>query len=238
MNSEEIEKLSQSAKVVVFRSPVTDLGGLDHLLDRHGRRWRSVELAMGDAANRERFEALKRYTGHATLPQVFVDGHFVGGIGAARETLEEAALEDGPSSSLSGAATVASYFGLVPFIGLAAWLWAHPVAGAAGPILAIYAAIVLSFVGAVHFGWALGEHVGARHYWWSTVPAIGAWVLASLPAMIGLPLLAAGFAGVWYAERRWFSRELPGWYRGLRTQLTFAAGACIVAAWIAVLVHG
>jgi len=238
MTVEDVEELSKSARVVVFRSPVTDLGGLDLLLDRRGTRWRSVELAMGEARNRERFSELCRYTGHSTLPQVFIDGHFVGGISAAIETLRDETGAEGPSRTLSGAATAASYFGLIPFIGLAVWLWTHGTPGVAAGVLAIYAAVVLSFTGAVHFGWALGEHAGATRYWWSVVPALAGWVFASLPAPASLPLLAAAFLDIWFAERRWFAGELPGWYRSLRTQLSFAVAVCLLAAWIAVLSRG
>lgn len=233
----DIEKLVRSAKVVVFRSPLTDLGGLDHVLDRRGTKWRNVELAMGQAENRERFVALRRYTGHTTLPQVFVNGNFVGGIRAARDALEDETALEGPSPTLSGAAAVAGYAGLIPFAGLAAWVWIRHV-GLGAHILAVYAAIVLTFVGAVHYGWALGEHADGRRYWWSVVPALIAWILVLLPTAAGLPLLAVALLGTWYAERRWFGKELPRWYRGLRIQLSVAAAACLLAAWIAVLVRG
>lgn len=233
----DIEKLARSEKVVVFRSPLTDLGGLDLALARRGTKWRSVDLAMSERDNRERFEALRRYTGHPTLPQVFIDGEFMGGIRAARDALEDESALEGPSPTLSGAAAVAGYASLVPFVGLAAWMWTRH-GGIGAHVLAVYAAVALAFIGAVHFGWALGEHADGRRYWWSMLPALLAWILASLPPGAGLPLLAATVLGVWYAERRWFAKELPRWFRGLRIQLSFVAAACLLAAWIAVLVRG
>lgn len=237
MSEEDIDTLVKSAKVVVFRSPLSDLGGLDRLLRRRGIQWRDVELGMGERENRARFELLRQYTGHATLPQVFVDGRFVGGIEAARDELADEAELAGPSAALSGPATLSAYAGLIPFIGLAAWMWAHGT-GTSATVLAVYAAVVIGFVGAVHWGWALGEHSEPRTYYWSVVPALGGWVFASLPPAAGLVLLAALFGGVWYAERRWFAKGLPRWYRGLRLQLTAVSAACLVAAWIAVLVRG
>lgn len=237
MSEEDIDTLTRSAKVVVFRSPLTDLGGLDRLLRRRGIKWRDVQLGMADRENRARFELLRQYTGHPTLPQVFVDGRFVGGIGAARDALGSDAELDGPSAERSWPATLVAYAGLVPFVGLAAWMWARG-NGAAANVVAIYAATVISFVGAVHWGWALAEQAEPRTYYWSTVPAVGAWVFASLPAIAGLPLLAALLAGVWYAERRWFARSLPRWYRNTRLQLTAVSAACLIAAWLAVIVHG
>ena len=235
MNDDDIRRLANSAEVVVFRSPLTDLGDLDHLLDRLGIKWRTVDLAMGERENRASFEVLRSHTGHPTLPQVFVDGHFVGGLEAARSRLEDEAALAGPSPRLSPPATLAAYAGLVPFIGLAAWLWIHGGIMAAR-VLAIYAATVLSFIGAVHWGWALGEHAEPRRYYWSIAPALAGWILASLPPAVGLPILAASFIGLWYAERRWFATDLPGWYRALRLQLSFITAACLVAAWIAVLI--
>lgn len=235
---DEVERLSHSASVVIFHSAITDLGGLDHWLERRGKRWRSVELSMDDPENRARFAALKHFTGHATLPQVFIDGHFVGGIRATREALEDKQEDEGPSPTLSLAATLTAYAGLLPFIGLAAWLWLHPPTGIAARVLVIYAGVTLAAVGAVHFGWALGEHAETERYWWSAAPAVVGWVLASLPVGIGLPLLAAALVGAWYGEKRWFSQALPRWYRLLRVQLSWLAALCLVGAWIAVLVHG
>src|SRR6056297_3099628 len=85
--TDEIERLSKGAQVVIFHSPLTDLGGLDHELNRRGKRWNAVEMAMGDPRNRERYNALRHFTGQTTLPQVFIDGRFVGGIRSAREVL-------------------------------------------------------------------------------------------------------------------------------------------------------
>lgn len=234
----DIKQLARTAKVLVFRSPVTDLGGLNHLLDHRGKRWSTVELPMGTPEGRARFEELKRYTGHSTLPQIFIDGDFVGGIRSARERLEEETSVGRSSRPLSGPAALAGYAGLAPFVGLAAWMWAHAPASTTGDILTVYAAVVLSFIGAVHFGWALSEHADARRYGWSMIPALAAWILATLPVVAALPLLATALFGAWYVERRWFSRELPAWYGSLRVQLSFSAGACLLAGWLAVLVRG
>lgn len=236
---EEVERLSKSAKVVIFHSPLTDLGGLDHELNRRGERWHAVELAMGDKRNRERYEALKHYSGQTTLPQVFVDGRFVGGIRAAREALKnDEAIKSAPSHSpLSPAALGCAALAMLPFVGLAAWVWAHPEALFPARMLAIYGGIGLAIVGSIHFGWALGEHAEARRYWWSILPPFLGWILAALPVGIGLPLLAAAHVGVWYSERQWFSEAFPHWYARLRIPLAWLAAACLLAAWIARLIY-
>lgn len=233
----DIEKLARSEKVVVFRSPLTDLGGLDLALARRGTKWRSVDLAMSERDNRERFEALRRYTGHPTLPQVFIDGEFMGGIRAARDALEDESALEGPSPTLSGAAAVAGYASLVPFVGLAAWMWTRH-GGIGAHVLAVYAAVALAFIGAVHFGWALAGRADAKRYWWSALPPLAGWILASLPGGIALPLLGSAHALVWYGERHWFAEGLPRWYVRLRVPVAWFAIACLFAAWIATLVHG
>lgn len=231
-----LHALTHAAPVVIFRSPVTDLAGLDRLLDQSGGRWRDVELGMGDAANRELFQALKAMTGHPTLPQVFIDGEFAGGIESARSRLSGPSAPDARPARLPATALLAGYGGLIPFAGLAAWLWLHTPA-AAGHVLAVYAAVILSFVGAVHWGWALGGHAGRQRYAWSVVPALAGWIGASLPPGIALPLLAASLAFVWYQERRGFADGLSAGYLRLRTHLTAGAVVALAAAWVALLVR-
>ncbi len=237
---DDLQSMIQSAHVVVFRSSVTDLAGLRQVLDGRGGDWRDIELGMGSAENRDRFQHLRAMTGHATLPQVFVDGQFVGGIEAARERLaadNPRGADTSPASRLPASALMGGYGGLVPFFGLAAWLWIHPGA-VAGHVLTVYAAVILSFVGAVHWGWSLAGRADSARYAWSVVPALLAWVWASLTTAIALPLLAATFALVWHKERRELAAGLPRGYRRLRTHLTAGVVAGLLAAWIAVLAHG
>ncbi len=233
-----ITALSRSAPVVVFRSPSTDLGGLNHLLDRLGIRWRAVMLDPIDAPMRERFTELCHHTGATTLPQVFADGHFIGGIETSLEHFTpETAIPPGGTPRLSVTATAATYAGLLPFVGLAAWMWLRT-AEPAARVLAIYAALIIGFAAAVHWGRGIAGQTGSRIYLWALLPVLIAWILASLPVMIGLPLLALGLAGEWYAERRWFATGLPGWYRALRAQLSIIAAVAVIAGWISLLIHG
>jgi len=237
--ADEIERLSKGAQVVIFHSPLTDLGGLDHELNRRGKRWNAVEMAMGDPRNRERYHELKRFTGQTTLPQVFIDGRFVGGIRSAREVLRHnESTAANPSPSMSAAAVSCAAVALLPFIGLAAWLWVHPAAHFSARLLAVYGGIALAVIGSIHFGWALGEHADEKRYWWSALPPLVGWILAVIPVGIALPLLAAAHAGTWYGERRWFSGTFPAWYRRLRAPMSWLAAACLLAAWIGTLVHG
>ena len=122
------------------------------------------------------------------------------------------------------------YGGLLPFIGLALLIPFDP---HHAPFLAdalfAYGAVILSFVGALHWGFAialLGLTTERRNrcFIWSTIPALIAWpALLLVPAEAG-PLLIGGFlAHYWQDTRlsRWSS--LPAWYLPLRLQLTSVA---------------
>lgn len=218
MNSQsELDRLCAQARVVVFHSPVTDLGGLDDTLTEAGVDWTPVELGMGNAANRELFSDLKAITGHRTLPQVFVDGTFVGGLEALPQCL-------GRDAAAPRAAAWMGYLGLLPFLAGAIGMWAG-MAGA-GTWLAAYGAVILSFVGAIHWGAAAGRgQYAPLPYALSVVPALIGWAALLLPLGTGLVLLAIAFAAWRIAEHGLLDVHQPGWLRHLRTRLT--AGASI-----------
>lgn len=62
--------------MVVFRSGLTDTRMLVHWLEREEIDHRNVTPAMGSGVERNRFHRLRD---SPYLPQVFVDGVFVGG---------------------------------------------------------------------------------------------------------------------------------------------------------------
>lgn len=151
------------------------------------------------------------------------------------KSLGEAHVQDGRTRFL---VIVTSYVTLLPYVGLAAWIWTHNLAQVPSRVLAVYAALMFAYTGAVQWGWAIATHPTARVYFWSILALVIAWILASLPwYSISLPLLAIATAGFWYAERRWFADYVPGWYRAVRAQTALLAALALAAAWIAVLVH-
>jgi hypothetical protein len=107
------------------------------------------------------------------------------------------------------------------------------------PALVAYGACILSFLGAVHWGWVLGpEGVAAkpglpvvRTLLLGVVPSLVAWVALLLPVDQGLALLIAGL-GSWYRyEQRVLGVAVLGTtYLALRQQLTFGAVGCLVVA--------
>ena len=223
----ELRKLAESAEVVVFHSPVTDLGGLDELLEQSGRQWRAIEMGMGSAENREQFHRLKTMTGCATLPQVFINGRFVGGLRAAGDRLQ--AVERHQS-----AAAWMGYLGLLPFVAAAVGLWFGP-AWLAG-WLATYGAVILSFVGAIHWGLAMTRRNPPPEVFYASVtPALVGWAALLVPRIIGLPVLAAGFIAWRIWEHRQAREAMPRWFRRLRTVLTVGAAGSLLAGWLALL---
>lgn len=79
----DIADLLHSARVVIFRSNLTDTRGLITHLERQGIDYREVTMGMGSGVERDRFHRLREWTDWPLLPQVFVDGAFVGGADEA-----------------------------------------------------------------------------------------------------------------------------------------------------------
>ncbi len=134
------------------------------------------------------------------------------------------------------------YGGLIPFVvpalcvvltpgNTAFWLQA----------LAAYGAAILSFVGALHWAFAMllpGLTPSHRRYSyvWSTIPALAAWVALLLPTVPGLLLLIGGLVAHYAHDLKLVkAAPLPDWYLPLRTQLTIGAGLSLATAMLTVL---
>jgi glutaredoxin len=213
-----------SARVVVFASRITDVREILLRFEELGIDHRLVTMAMGDASQRDRFHVLEEWTGSGTLPQVFIDGHFIGG---PKELFAHRAMQ----GQRPAAGAWLGYLGLIPFaVALAGVLLTD---GSTADYFAhqfvAYGAVILSFVGAVHWGVALGGGPApARRMVVSVLPALAAWAALLLPPPNGAWLLIIGFL----ALRAWeatggASRGLPAWYLHLRTRLT--AGVTLLA---------
>ena len=128
------------------------------------------------------------------------------------------------------------YGGLLPFVVLALLSvldWAHGLWW--GDALRAYGAIILSFVGAVHWGFAmtlphltLAQREGC--FIWSTVPALLAWPALMFWPALATVLLVLGFIAHYWQDRRLAARaNLPEWYLPLRLRLTAVACVCLLA---------
>jgi hypothetical protein len=122
--------------------------------------------------------------------------------------------------------------GLIPFIslGLATWLW-PTYSSAAGALLKDYAALILAFLGALHWGAALHQpQLAPVRAWssltWGVVPALLAWWAVGMPVTQSLFWLLVSLIAALAVDRataRWYA--WPSWFIGLRLLLT--VGACL-----------
>lgn len=220
-----LRKDANSAPVVVFASRLTDVHEVVTQLDELGVGYRIVTLAMGDRAARDRFHVLEEWTGHRTLPQVFLDGRFIGG---PAELLAHPRVSGG----VSKAAHWLGYAGLIPFVAalLGCLLGGADRQAYFAHQFVAYGAVILSFVGAVHWGTALATgSMRIMRLALSVLPALLAWAALLLPAAAAAWLLLGGFLllRAWEASPP-VARTLPAWYRGLRTRLTVAVSALLV----------
>ena len=128
------------------------------------------------------------------------------------------------------------YGGLLPFLVLApASLLDHHHGAVWGDALYAYGAIILSFVGALHWGLAmslpdLSDRQRSAWFAWSVVPALIAWPAVLFSPPLSAPLLVLGFIAHYLQDRR-LARQarLPDWYLPLRLRLSCVACICLVA---------
>ncbi len=132
-------------------------------------------------------------------------------------------------------ATCLGYGGLVPFVGFSVALCFGGSAwrGFCTTALLAYGAVIASFLGAIHWGFAMRNVSGQqiRPYLWGVVPSLVAWLALLANPVAGLSLLA-GLLWVCYAvdHAAYGSNQLQHWLP-LRLRLTAVASAsCIWAA--------
>jgi hypothetical protein len=135
------------------------------------------------------------------------------------------------------------YGGLLPFLVLTpASLLDHHHGAVWSDALYAYGAIILSFIGALHWGLAmtlpeLSERQRSALFTWSVVPALIAWPALLFSPPLAAPLLVVGFIAHYLQDRR-LARQatLPRWYLPLRLRLSSVAVVCLVAGVLATCV--
>lgn len=132
--------------------------------------------------------------------------------------------------------------GLIPFAGATlVALGGGRFSGLAVDALLAYGAVILSFLGAVHWGLALadpGDSAAARsRLTLGVLPSLIAWAALLAPIWIGFGILVAGFAATWVAEEAAHRLgRLGARYLWLRRGLTLAVVAMLSAVWLALLI--
>lgn len=127
------------------------------------------------------------------------------------------------------------YSGLLPFVSITLLLLSTPYHQAFWQqALLAYGAVILTFVGALHWAFAmqtdgLAECKQRIVYVWSVVPSLAGWVSLLLPYVYGLGLLVIFFALAFYCDVLLAkSLKLPTWYLPLRRNLTLVVVFCLL----------
>ena len=142
--------------------------------------------------------------------------------------------------SLPQLARLLGFAGLVPFIAFSTGTWTTlPIMQNAHFVLMTYAAVILSFMGAVHWGLAMsGSNTTAKvQLGASVLPALLGWVALLIPMLYGYILLAACFIVLLMADTIAGSKGLvPDWYLPMRFILTTVVVLCLLIAALTVFV--
>lgn len=137
---------------------------------------------------------------------------------------------------MSALGNLLGWLGIIPFT-IGALCSYEPIFGDffSPQILVFYSAVVVSFLGAVHWGMAMqgGRHPTSNiQLVYSVVPSLLAWLIITfLGAVTALNALGGVFLGAFLADW-WFAKRglLPVWYINLRVKLTIVVCICLFSA--------
>jgi len=136
-------------------------------------------------------------------------------------------------------AKVLGYAGLIPFIILSIASWIEiPYLDNAVYALITYAAIILSFMGAIHWGMAMSktDNKQSKYFIASVIPALAAWFSLLFTAFFSLIILLTGFISlIIYDLAVEKTQAFPGWYIPMRIRLTFIVVLSLIGALVSVL---
>ena len=128
------------------------------------------------------------------------------------------------------------YAGLIPFVGgaLLVWLvWPQmPMHAYATMALSAYAAVIVSFLGGIHWGIAFREaEPRPSLFVWGIVPSLAAWVAVMMPPSAGLVIHALMLFVCYLVDRKVYPEfGLQRWLT-LRFRLSMvAAASCLLGA--------
>ena len=137
-------------------------------------------------------------------------------------------LSDEPPPSV---ALVWGWMGVVPLAAcaIAALALTPETAALASRVAIAYGAIILTFIGGVHWGLAMKDiDASTQLYTVGIVPSIVALCAVLAPPVAGIPVLIAGFIALLgydlWVVRRAFA---PRWYARLRVPLTLSVVTCL-----------
>jgi hypothetical protein len=145
---------------------------------------------------------------------------------------------DATRTSVPPAAKWLGALGVLPFVvpALAGLFLDGPFRENVSFALAVYGAVILSFLGGVHWGLTIAGFGPegtvcrtSRRLAYSVIPSLVGWGALLLPRPIGLLILAAAFAGaVLFDTRASRIGEAPAWYPKLRWPLSVVVVASLL----------
>lgn len=131
-------------------------------------------------------------------------------------------------------ARLLGYAGLLPFVAGALLVWlvrddVHPYVAMA---LATYAALIVSFLGGIHWGLAMrGGAAQPASLAWGVVPSLVAWGAVQMPPDAGLVVSATLLLVCYAVDRRLYPRAGAAAWLVLRFRLSaVAAASCFIGA--------
>ncbi|HVL59208.1 MAG TPA: DUF3429 domain-containing protein [Burkholderiaceae bacterium] len=132
--------------------------------------------------------------------------------------------------------------GAAPFVAHALFSWVSPPSEVPGILRSQvhYAAVILTFVGALHWGVILGApdaHPDSRAFLalvWGVLPAGFAWIVSLYEPNISLALLGVALGLALAVDVLLYRRSpVPPWFVVLRAVLTAVGCACVGLSWLA-----
>jgi hypothetical protein len=131
------------------------------------------------------------------------------------------------------AARLLGFAGLIPFLGLAFLVEATGAEYKAEILIALraYGAVILSFLGGIYWGLAIGRPWTQVNIIWlcvSVVPSLLAWTALLLSAVMGMGLLGLSIAAMVMVDLRSAKAgQAPPWYPALRLPLSVGASVSL-----------
>ncbi len=143
-------------------------------------------------------------------------------------------MPDLPPASINTFPLRLGYLALLPFVVGAALVWivrvdARPYVA---PALSAYAAVVLAFIGGIHWGFGFREaNASPRRFAWGVVPALVAWVAVLMQPSAGLVVHGVMLVLSYLVDRRVYPAHGAARWLTLRLRLSVVASlSCFVGA--------
>ena len=142
-----------------------------------------------------------------------------------------------PDSTLSPPNRVAQrlgYLALLPFVfgALLVWFVRADVRGAAASALSAYAAVVVAFLGGIHWGFGMRQEApAARLFVWGVAPALVACVALLMQPPAGLVVHGAMLVACYLVDRKVYPQQGAAGWLTLRFRLSAVASlSCFLGA--------